>query len=252
MSIVQVVGIKWLPMIKAGDDLGALICRAAEKQKTSIKDGDVIVVTHVVVSKAEGNVVNLDDVVASEFAKNVAKRVRKDPALVEVILRESRSIRRMGDGHLITETKHGFVCANAGVDQSNVAGGRVVAPLPKNPDRSARLIRGRIKELTGKEVAVIISDTHGRPFRMGEINIAIGVAGMIPIRDRRGETDLFGYVLRVKQTAIADELASSAELVIGQAKEGMPVAIVRGYSYPRSEKGRARMLIRSRKEDLFA
>jgi len=252
MSLVQVIGIKGLPMIRAGDDLGALICKAAEKQKTPLKDGDVVVVTHVVVSKAEGNVVNLDEVVASEFAKTVAKRVGKDPALVEVIFRESRSIRRMGDGHLIMETKHGFVCANAGVDQSNVAGGRVVAPLPKNPDRSAGLIRRRIKELTGNDVAVIVSDTHGRPFRMGEINVAIGVAGMIPIRDRRGETDLFGYVLRIKQTAIADELASAAELVIGQAGEGVPVGIVRGYMYPRSEKGKARMLVRSRKEDLFA
>jgi len=251
MNMVQVIGVRGLPLIKAGDDLGALISGAAEKQKTPLKDGDVIVVTHVVASKAEGNLVSLDEVVASEFAKSVAKQVGKDPALVEVILRESRSIRRMGDGHLITETKHGFVCANAGVDQSNVAGDRVVATLPKNPDRSARLIRKRIKKLTGNDVAVIVSDTHGRPFRMGEINIAIGVAGMLPIRDRRGETDLFGYVLRVKQTAIADELASAAELVIGQAREGIPVAIIRGYEYTRSGKGRARMLIRSRREDLF-
>ncbi len=251
MNMVQVFGVTGLPLIKAGYDLGALISRAAEKQKTPLKDGDVIVVTHVVASKAEGNVVNLDEVVVSEFAKTVAKRVGKDPALVEVILRESRNIRRMGDRHLITETKHGFVCANAGVDQSNVAGDRVVAPLPRNPDRTARLIRKRIKKLTGKDVAVIISDTHGRPFRMGETNIAIGVAGMLPIRDRRGETDLFGYVLRIKQTAIADELASAAELVIGQAREGIPVAIIRGYKYPRSDKGKARTLIRSRREDLF-
>ncbi len=142
----------------------------------------------------------------------------------------------MGDGHLITETHHGFICANAGVDQSNVSGGRTVASLPKNPDRSARKIRDGILKLTGKDVAVIVSDTHGRPFRMGEINIAIGVAGINPIRDRRGETDLFGYVLHVKQTAVADELASAAELVIGQAKEGIPAAIVRGYKYPYAEK----------------
>ncbi len=251
MNMVQLFEVRGLPLIKAGDDLGELISMAAEKQKTPLKDGDVIVVTHVVASKAEGNVVNLDEVVASEFAKTVAKRVGKDPALVEVILRESRSIRRIGDGHLITETKHGFVCANAGVDQSNVAGDRIVAPLPKNPDRTARLIRRRIKKLTGNDVAVIISDTHGRPFRMGEINVAIGVAGMLPIRDRRGETDLFGYVLRIKQTAIADELASAAELVIGEASEGIPAAIIRGYRYPGSEKGRAKMLIRSRREDLF-
>jgi coenzyme F420-0:L-glutamate ligase/coenzyme F420-1:gamma-L-glutamate ligase len=157
----------------------------------------------------------------------------------------------MGDGHLIVETKHGFVCANAGVDQSNVPGERVVSPLPRNPDRSARKIRKQIRKLTGKDVAVIISDTHGRPFREGEINVAIGVAGLSPIRDRRGETDLFGYALRVKRTAVADELASAAELVIGQAHEGIPVAIIRGYPYIKSETARSKMLIRKRRKDLF-
>jgi len=251
LSRVEVIGARGLPIIKKGDDLAELICKTAEKQRTPIKDGDVIVITHVIASRAEGNTVNLDDVVPSEFAKTVAKQVGKDPALVEVILRESRGIVRMGDGHLITETKHGFVCANSGVDQSNVPGERIVAPLPKNPDLTARKIRKNIARLTGKDVAVIISDTHGRPLREGEVNIAVGVAGINPIRDRRGETDLFGYQLRVKQTAIADELASAAELVIGQAKEGIPVAIVRGYSYPKSEKASAKMLIRKRRKDLF-
>jgi len=247
LSSVHVIGVKGLPIIKKGDDLAGLICKAAEKQRIPIKDGDVIVVTHVIASRVEGNTVNLDNVVPSDFAKTVDK----DPVLVEVILRESKSIVRMGDGHLITETKHGFVCANAGVDQSNVPGERIVALLPKNPDRTARTIRMRIKKLTGKDVAVIISDTHGRPLREGEINIAVGVAGINPIRDRRGEKDLFGYVLKVKQTAIADELASAAELVIGQAKEGIPAAIIRGYPYPKSEKAKAKMLIRKRIKDLF-
>jgi coenzyme F420-0:L-glutamate ligase/coenzyme F420-1:gamma-L-glutamate ligase len=248
---VHVIGVKGLPIIKKGDDLARLICKAVEKQRTSIEDGDVVVVTHVIASRAEGNTVNLDDIVPSDFAKTVAKQVGKDPALVEVILRESKSIVRMGDGHLITETKHGFVCANSGVDQSNVPGERIVAPLPKNSDRTARTIRMRIRKLTGKDVAVIISDTHGRPLREGEINIAVGVAGINPIHDRRGETDLFGYMLKVKQTAVADELASAAELVIGQAKEGIPVAIVRGYPYPKSEKASAKTLIRKRRNDLF-
>jgi len=251
LSRVQVIGVEGLPIIKRGDDLAGLICKAAEKQRTFIEDGDVIVVTHVIVSRAEGNTVSLDNVVPSDFAQRVAKQVGKDPALVEVILRESKSIVRMGDGHLITETKHGFVCANSGVDQSNVPGERIVAPLPRNPDRTARTVRVRIKELTGKDVAVIISDTHGRPLREGEINVAVGVSGISPIRDRRGETDLFGYVLRVKQTAVADELASAAELVIGQAREGIPVAIVRSYPYPKSEKASAKMLIRKRRKDLF-
>ena len=249
--MIQVLPVKGLPMIKNGDNLAQVICRAAENQGTLLQDGDVIVVTHVFVSKAEGQVYNLDEIAPSEFAKAIAKRLDKDPALVEVILQESRAIRRMGRGRLIAETKHGFVCANAGVDQSNVSGGRIVAALPKNPDRSARNIRKGIKKLIGKDVAVIISDTHGRPFRMGEINIAIGVAGINPIRDRRGETDLFGYVMRVKQTAIADELASAAELIIGQTNEGIPVAIVRGYAYTTSEKASAKMLIRARRKDLF-
>ena len=251
MNTVQVLPIRGVPIIRKGDNLAQLISSAAQKQGTPLRDGDVIVVTHVVVSKSEGHVYNLDEVVPSKFAETLARKLDKDPALVEVILRESRAIRRMGDGHLITETHHGFVCANAGVDQSNVSGGRIVAPLPRNPDRSARTIRDGILRLTGKEVAVIVSDTHGRPFRMGEINIAIGVAGINPIRDRRGETDLFGYVLHVKQTAVADELASAAELVIGQAKEGIPAAIVRGYKYPHAEKTSAKMLIRARRKDLF-
>jgi coenzyme F420-0:L-glutamate ligase/coenzyme F420-1:gamma-L-glutamate ligase len=251
MSLVQVIGVKDLPIVNKGDNLAQFINRAAKKQRTPLQDGDVIVVTHVVASRAEGYVFDLEKIVPSEFAKVVAKRLHKDPALVEVVLRESKSIRRMGDGHLIAETKHGFVCANAGVDQSNVPGVSIVAPLPKNPDRSARVIRQKIKKLTGKDVAVIISDTHGRPFREGEINVAVGVAGINPIRDRRGETDLFGYVLRVKRTAIADELASAAELVIGQANEAIPVAIVRGYPYPRLEKATARTLVRKRRKDLF-
>lgn len=251
MGIVQVLPVKGLPIIKKGDNLGVLISDAAEKQGTPLQNDDVLIVTHVVVSRAEGRVYNLDEITPSEFAKTVARNLKKDPALVEVILRESKAIRRMRDGHLITESKQGFTSANSGIDQSNVSGGRFVAPMPKNPDRSARIIREGIMKKTGKDTAVIISDTHGRPFRMGEINVAIGVAGINPIRDRRGETDLFGYVLHVKQTCIADELASAAELVIGQANEGIPVAIVRGYSYPKSEKASAKILIRSKKKDLF-
>lgn len=251
MSKVQIIGVKGLPIIKKGDNLAKLVCTAAERQETPIKDGDIIVVTHVVVSRAEGNIVNLDEVTPSEFAKSVAKQVEKESALVETILRESKSIVRMGDKHLICETRHGLVCANAGVDKSNVPGERNVALLPRNPDRSARIIRQKIRKLTGRDVAVIISDTHGRPLREGEINIAIGVAGIKPIRPRIGEADLFGYTLRVKRTAIADELASATELVIGQTNEGIPAAIIRGYQYPRSEKAKAKELIRKREKDLF-
>jgi len=251
MDRVEVIGVTGLPVIKEGDDLAKMICEITERQGTPIQNGDIIVITHVVVSRAEGNVVNLDNVVPSDFAKAFAQRFDKDPKLIEVVLRESRSIVRMGDGKLITETKHGFVCANSGVDYSNVPRNRNVALLPKNSDRSAQEIRRKIRKLTGKDVAIIISDTHGRPLREGEINIAIGVAGISPIRDRRKEKDLFGYVLKIKRTAIADELSSAAELVIGQADEGIPVAIIRGYSYPKSERAKATDLIRPREKDLF-
>lgn len=248
---VEVVGVEGLPIVRPGDVLGEFICKAAGRMGWPVRDGDVVVVTHVVVSVAEGVLVNLDEVVPSEFAKNVASRWGKDPALVEVVLRESRGVRRMVDGVLVTETKHGFVCANSGVDKSNVAGERMVALLPLDPDASAKRIREEIRKASGCDVAVIVSDTHGRPLRMGEVNVAIGVSGLKPIRDRRGEKDLFGYVLTVKQTAVADELASAAELVIGQADEGVPVAIIRGYHYLQCEDGRATELVRPRENDFF-
>lgn len=251
MNSIKIIGIKGLPIVKEGNNLAELLCKAAEKQGTPIQDGDIIVITHVIVSRAEGRILNLDKIKPSEFAKKIAEPYEKDPALVEIVLREAVNIVRMGDGKLITETKQGFVCANSGVDKSNVPGERVVALLPANPDISAQKIREDIRNLTGCDVAVIISDTHGRPLREGEINIAIGVAGLKPIRDRRNEKDLFGYVLRVKQTAIADELASAAELVIGQADEGIPVAIIRGYKYPKSEDAKATELIRPKEKDLF-
>ena len=251
MNLIQIIGVEGLPIIETGDNIAELICNAAERQKTPIQNGDIIVVTHVIVSRAEGNIVNLAEVTPSAFAKSIAEQYGKDPALVEVVLRESKSLVRMDRGILITESKHGFVCANSGVDKSNVPGDRIVALLPKNPDDSAEKIRKEIKKLTGCDVAVIISDTHGRPLREGEINIAIGVAGIKPIRDRRGEKDLFGYVLRIKQTAIADELASAAELVIGQANEGVPVAIIRGYNYLKSDGAKATELIMPKEKDLF-
>lgn len=251
MDAVKIIAVESLPLFKEGDNIGQFICDAAEKQKTPIQENDVIVVTHVAVSKVEGNVVNLDEVVPSDRALEIAAKVFKDPAMVEVILRETKEIVRMGPNSLITETRNGIVSANAGVDRSNVKGDRNVALLPVNPDASAQNIRREIKERTGKNVAVIVSDTHGRPLRMGEINIAIGIAGIKPIRDRRGEKDLFGYVLHVKQTCIADELASAAELVIGQASEGIPAAIIRGYKYQALENASAKNLTRPKEKDMF-
>jgi coenzyme F420-0:L-glutamate ligase/coenzyme F420-1:gamma-L-glutamate ligase len=251
MITVEIIAVENLPLIKKGDNLAELICNAAKKQSMPIQERDVIVITHVAVSKAEGNVVNLGEVSPSELAKEIAQKTEKEPALVEVILRETKEIVRMGPNSLITETKSGIVCANAGVDRSNVEGEGNVVLLPKNPNGSAQKIRQKIKSLTGRDVAVIISDTHGRPLRMGEINVAIGVAGIKPIRDRRGEKDLFGYILKIKQTAVADELASAAELVIGQANEGIPVAIIRGYAYQIAENASAVELTRPKEKDLF-
>jgi coenzyme F420-0:L-glutamate ligase/coenzyme F420-1:gamma-L-glutamate ligase len=251
VNAVRIIAVENLPLITEKDKLAELICNAAKKQETPIQERDVIVITHVAVSKAEGNVVNLDEVSPSKLAKEIARQTDKEPKLVEVILDQIKEIVRVGPNSLITETNNGIVCANAGVDRSNVEGERNVVLLPKNPDSSAQMIRQDIKSLTGCNVAVIVSDTHGRPFRMGEINVAIGVAGINPIRDRRGEKDLFGYVLRIKQTAVADELASAAELVIGQANEGIPVAIVRGYNYQTTENTSAIMLTRPKEKDLF-
>jgi coenzyme F420-0:L-glutamate ligase/coenzyme F420-1:gamma-L-glutamate ligase len=249
---IETFPITGLPLIEEGDNLPLLICEAAKEQGTPIQDGDVIVITHVVVSRAEGNVINLETVNPSVFAKSVSKITKKDPRLVEVILREAKRIVRMKNGKFITETKEGLICANSGIDQSNVPGNSFVALLPKNSDNSAKIIRDKFQRISGKKVAVIISDTHGRPFRLGEINIALGTSGLNPLRDRRGEKDLFGYKIRMKRTAIADELASAAELVIGQTNEGIPVAVIRGYDYPKSETAQAKKLIRPSEEDLFS
>ncbi len=251
MDAIKIIAVENLPLIKEGDNLAELISNATEKQGTPLMENDIIVVTHVVVSKAEGNIIDLDKIIPSERAKELAQQTNKEPALVEVILRETKEIVRIGQNSIITETNNGIICANAGIDRSNVSGDRNVVPLPKNPNASAQNIRQEIIRLTGTSVSVIISDTHGRPLRLGEINVAVGVAGIKPIRDRRGEKDLFGYVLRIKQTAIADELSSAAELVIGQANEGIPVAIIRGYNYQAIEGASTTELIRAKERDLF-
>jgi coenzyme F420-0:L-glutamate ligase/coenzyme F420-1:gamma-L-glutamate ligase len=251
MKKIEIIPLENLPLINEGDRLAELIVEAAEKQGTPIQESDIVVITHKIVSKTEGNIVNLNSVSPSEKAKEIAQKTGKDPAFVEAVLRETKEIVRIGPNSLITENKNGAISANAGIDKSNVEGEKNIVLLPRKPDESAQKIRNDIRKLTSHDVAVIISDTHGRPLRMGEINVTIGVSGIKPTRDRRGEKDLFGYVLRVKQTAIADELASAAELVIGQANEGIPVAIIRGYTYQTVENASARDLTRPREADLF-
>ncbi len=248
---VQIFPLRGMPIIKPGDELVKPTLEAREPRGMSPEDKDVHVYSHVIVCRSEGKLVDLNDVEPSRAALNFAEFTGKDPKIVEVVLRESRAIRRMSHGVIITETKHGFVCANAGVDKSNVPGETVVAPLPDAPDESAAIIRRKIKERSGCDVGVIVCDTHGRAHRDGEINVTIGASGFEVIKDRRGEKDLFGYELKVKRTAVADELASAAELVIGQSDEAIPVALIRGYDIEFSDESRASQLVRPREKDLF-
>jgi coenzyme F420-0:L-glutamate ligase/coenzyme F420-1:gamma-L-glutamate ligase len=246
---VQIIGVAGMPEVRPGDDLAALILEAVRGQGLDIEDGDVLVVTQKIVSKAEGRLVDLRTVEPSPQAQELAVRMGKDPRLVEVILRETRRIVRQEGGVIICETKHGFVCANAGVDTSNVGGG-VVSLLPEDPDRSAQRIRAAIQEKkAGISIAVIISDTFGRPWREGHTNVAIGLAGMSAVKDYVGQTDPHGYVLRVSTMAVADELAAAAELVMEKLSR-VPVAIVRGFDY-RAAEGSAQELIRPEERDLF-
>jgi coenzyme F420-0:L-glutamate ligase/coenzyme F420-1:gamma-L-glutamate ligase len=251
LSEIRVIGIKGIPLIAVHDDLGKLICDAAEAQGTPLQDGDILVVTQKIVSKAEGRIVRLETVKASSFARLASRRLRKSPRLVEVILQEAKSIVRMVGHHFITETRHGWICANSGVDQSNVSGGDSVTLLPVDSDRSARQIRERVQAVTGHRVSVIVSDTFGRPFRRGHVDVCIGVSGMSPLLDLRGEKDLFNYVMRVKRTAVGDELASAAELVIGNCREKIPAAIIRGLPFSFDESAKASDIVMPWENNLF-
>ncbi|WXG42991.1 MAG: coenzyme F420-0:L-glutamate ligase [Promethearchaeati archaeon SRVP18_Atabeyarchaeia-1] len=247
---VEIMGIEGIPEIKSGDDLSRIVSQAAEKQGTPLKERDIIVVTSKIVSLAEGKTVDLRSVEPSHLAKRIATESEKDPRQVEVILREAKSIVRMSRNHLIVETKHGFVCANAGVDKSNVKGENMVATLPDDPDRSCKRIRDGIRKLSGIDVAVVLADTFGRSLRRGVANVAIGVAGLAPILDLRGTSDMYGYKLRVTQIAVADELASSAELVMGKTN-WIPAVIIRGYKYEKNEDATAKILALPEEEDIF-
>lgn len=245
---LEVVGVEGLPEVRPGDDLAVLIVDAAARQGTPLQADDVLVITQKIVSKAEGRTVALAEVSPSPEAERLAAQIGKDPRLTEVILRESVRIVRWREGVIITETRHGFVCANAGIDASNVGEG-YVALLPEDPDRSAARIREGILRRTGLPVAVVISDTFGRPWREGHTNVAVGVAGMRPFVDYVGQTDPHGYELRVSTLAVADELAAAGELVMGKLSR-VPVALVRGYDYPKGE-GTAREMVRPPEQDLF-
>lgn len=228
---IEVIGLKYDKEICPGDDIANIIVDLLKKYSINIDNNDIIVISHKVVSKAEGRVINLSSITPSQEAIKISRETGKDPRVVELILREAKEVLKVENGHIITFTHHGIVCANSGVDMSNAGGSDKVVLLPLDPDKSAERIRRRIMELTGKQVAVIISDTYGRPFRLGVINLAIGFSGIKPFRSYIGKPDRDGYIMRVTEVAIVDELASAAELVMGQGAEGVPFALIKNISY---------------------
>lgn len=244
----EVIGIAGLAEVHPGDDVARLVMDAARAQGTPIASHDVLVIGQKVISKAEGRILRLSEVEPSPATQRIAANLGRDPRLLEVILRESRRVVRMDKGVIITETHHGWICANAGVDQSNVDAD-TVALLPEDSDRSARAFRERIQALAGAEVAVIIADTFGRPWREGLTNVAIGVAGMAALRDYIGEPDSAGRPLQATILAVADELASAAEIVMGKL-DRIPAAIVRGLRIEMSDAG-SKPLLRDPARDLF-
>ncbi|GAB4490450.1 MAG: coenzyme F420-0:L-glutamate ligase [Anaerolineales bacterium] len=251
-----------LPLIQPGDDLAGLILSSLKQAEITLQNGDILVLAQKVVSKAENRLVNLADVTPSPPALEVAQKTGKDPRLAELLLRESSEILRMRTGTAIVEHRLGFVCANAGIDQSNVAPppsatrmdennpAEWVLLLPENPDQSAAEIRTRLESASGKRLGVLIIDSHGRAWRLGTVGVAIGLSGLPGLIDERGWRDLFGYALKITVVGVADELAAAASLVMGQAAEGRPIVHVRGFPYPLRE-GSFKELLRPKEQDMF-
>lgn len=252
---LSLFAVRGLPDVKPGDDLAGLLLSGIEQSGIQLADGDILVAAQKIVSKAEGRFVRLNEITPGERAKDLAQKVDKDPRLVELILSESTDVVKTAPGVLIVEHKLGIVMANAGIDRSNIdpraeEEGERALLLPNDPDASARGLRGAVKEATGAEIAVVISDSIGRPWRYGTTGFAIGCAGIAPLVDQRGESDMFGRILEVTEPAIADEIAAAACLVMGEAAEGIPAVIMRGLDYKRAETS-AKALLRAKDEDLF-
>ncbi len=250
---VKLIGIENIPMIDEGDDIGTIIVETAKSEGLEIEDRDIIVVAETVVSKSESNLIELNSIDISQLALEISEKTSKDPRIVQAIIDESTEIIKIGPNFIISETKHGFVCANAGIDESNVANG-FAKPIPIDPDVSANKIRTKIESATGKNIAVILSDTQGRPFREGAVGVAIGISGMLPIWNRQGEKDLYQKELQTTSIAVADELASAASIIMGQADEGLPVVIIRGINYfdiLKSGSADLKEIIRPKKYDVF-
>ncbi len=252
-SEIRILPVAGIGEIAPGNDLGLLIFEALQAQHLTLQQGDVLVITQKIVSKAEGRGLRLEELQPSAFALKAAETSNKDPRHIEAILRESKRIVRMDHGVLITETHQGFICANSGIDESNVSGDGQLMLLPEDSDRSARELRARLQVLSGKgsdlEFAVLISDTWGRPWRNGQVNMTIGIAGLEPLVDYRGQYDPYGYELQASVIAVADELAAAAELVTGKV-DRVPVALIRGYAYTPGP-GTAQALLRDPATDMF-
>jgi coenzyme F420-0:L-glutamate ligase / coenzyme F420-1:gamma-L-glutamate ligase len=251
-AAVQILPVTGLPLIKPGDDLPQMIVEGARRAGWGFRENDVLVVGQKAVSKSEGRLANLGSVRPTKRALAIARKMERKPEFVQIVLNDSKKVLRADKMALIVTTKTGWTCLNAGVDKSNVKGDQNYALLPTNPDASARKIRTRIKRLTGKRIGVIITDTHSRPFRLGQVEETIGIAGLKPHADYRGQRDLFGYQLRFKNVALADEVAGAAELVMGQGREATPAAIVRGLKRVRfQDRAKSSDLTGPPGEDLF-
>lgn len=252
---LTLTALKEIPLIRQGNDLAEIVLSSLAPSGVQLENDDILVLGQKIVSKAEGRMVNLATVVPSDRSKDLAARIDKDPRLVELMLSESRVVLRTRPGTIIVEHKLGFICANAGIDHSNVAGPgdgteEFVLLLPCDPDKSARQIRAKLEETSRRRLGVMIIDSHGRAWRLGTVGMCIGLSGVPALLDERGWKDLFGYTLRVTMVAVADELAAAASLVMGQAAEGTPVIHVRGFPY-RLRDGSLRELIRPQEQDLF-
>ena len=242
---IQIIPVKIKEDVQPNDDIIEMILSSS---KMSINDGDILVLSQKIISKREGRIINLNSIIPSELSVGIASAYEKDPRLVEAVLSESKRIVRMEHGVLIVQTRHDFICANAGIDESNVEKGFVTL-LPIDPDRSAKKIRDAILQLTGKNVAVIISDTFGRPFRLGQTDHAIGIAGIESIKNYEGKPDTFGKIMRVTAIAVVDELCAAAELVMGKIEKS-PAAIIKNYNF-NMKNDNITSIIRDEKEDLF-
>jgi coenzyme F420-0:L-glutamate ligase/coenzyme F420-1:gamma-L-glutamate ligase len=249
---VTIIPIPNLPHFKPGDDLAGVLIRALDDARMALRDGDVLVLAQKIVSKVERRIIDLAQVEVSDRARELARETGKDARLVALILSESEGISRVAPNLLIVRHRLGFTSANAGIDRSNVAQGEreLVLLLPEDPDASAAALRRALQEALGVSIGVIIADSHGRPFRLGTVGVAIGVAGLPALWDRRGERDLYGFRLQHTEVAVADEIAAAAGLLMGQAAEGLPVVLVRGLAMPAGE-GSARDLVRPREKDLY-